>query len=374
MASIQRIKSPLTGDIAYRAQVRIKGRPAMSETFPNQAEAKRWGAATETAIREGKHFPHLKAGKTTFAALVDRYMENVLNDVKPKARLNATNQLAWWNERFLGLTLADITPDRIAEARDALAAETFTRAKVRTNKRTGVMTLPTEFKRSAGTINKYMSVLSRMLNLAVREWRLLDRNPAADIGKKKEPRGRVRFLSDEERTALLEACGKSDWKGLHALVLLAISTGARRGELINLKWTDVDLNPKAARATIHETKNGDARVLPLVGKALEAVRELKLQGSARSEYLFSQPSGFPGPYIHFDNYWQEALTAAGITDFRFHDLRHTCASYLASQGSSLLEIADTLGHRTLQMVKRYAHLAQSHKVSAIERMAKERGL
>jgi len=171
---------------------------------------------------------------------------------------------------------------------------------------------------------------------------------------------------------LLEACAASDWKALHTLVLLAISTGARRGELVNLKWTGVDL--KAAHATVQDTKNGDSRVLPLVSKALEAVRALKLQNRARSDYVFPQPSGFPRPYVYFDGYWQKALATARLEDFRFHDLRHTTASYLASQGASLLEIADTLGHRTLNMVKRYAHLAQSHKVRAIEKMAKERGL
>lgn len=90
--------------------------------------------------------------------------------------------------------------------------------------------------------------------------------------------------------------------------------------------------------------------------------------------MFAQPSGFPGPYESFDGVWYDALEAAGIEDFRFHDLRHTTASYLAAQGASILEIADTLGHKTLSMVKRCAHLTQSHKVSAIERLAKERGL
>jgi integrase len=128
------------------------------------------------------------------------------------------------------------------------------------------------------------------------------------------------------------------------------------------------------RAVVHETKNGEARVLPLVGRALEALRALKLQGSAKNEYVFAQLSGLPGPYVHFDQYWQEALTAAQIKNFRFHDLRHTTASMLAAQGASLLEIADVLGHKTLAMVRRYSRLAQSHKVDVIERMAKAKGL
>ena len=201
---------------------------------------------------------------------------------------------------------------------------------------------------------------------------MTDRNPVADIRKKKESGGRVRFLSDEERESLLAACRKPAWPSLHALVSLAILTGARRGELITLKWSDIDL--KTNRATVHDTKNGDPRVLPLFGKALDAIRELKLQHSSRSEFVFPQPSGFPGPYLHFESHWYAALEAAGIENLRFHDLRHTTASYLAQQGTSLLEIADTLGHRTMSMVKRYAHLTQTHKVSAIERMAKENGL
>jgi integrase len=372
MASIQRIKSELTGGISYRVQVRVKGRPALSETFPNRKEAAAWGAAAETGIREGRHFPHMRSTRTTFSEVAKRYRETVLADWSASAKAARERHLKWWEDRFAGFTLAEITTDRIVEARDALAAEKFTRGKPRKNRKTGEVKAPAEYSRSPATINKYLTVLTRVLNLAVKEWRLMDRNPAADISKKKEPRGRVRFLTDEEREALLEACAASDWKALHTLVLLAISTGARRGELVNLKWTDVDL--KAARATVQDTKNGDSRVLPLVGKALEAVRALKLQNSARNDYVFPQPSGFPGPYVYFDGYWQKALTGAKLEDFRFHDLRHTTASYLASQGASLLEIADTLGHRTLNMVKRYAHLAQSHKVRAIEKMAKERGL
>jgi integrase len=115
-------------------------------------------------------------------------------------------------------------------------------------------------------------------------------------------------------------------------------------------------------------------MLPLVGRALSALRELKLQNSARSEYVFQQPSEFPGPYEHFDSHWYAALDAAGIEGLRFHDLRHTTASYLAQQGASLLEIANTLGHRSMAMVQRYAHLTQKQKAVAIEKMAMERGL
>jgi len=384
MASIQRIVSPLTKSVSYRAQVRVKGKPAQSETFPNLKEAKAWASSLESAIRENRHHPHLAGGKKTFVDLVQKYREAVGDLDSSKAVRN--QHLVWWSEHFAGRTLSELTPAVIAEARDALAAEKFTRGKVQ--KKNGVEIQPTEYTRSGSTVNRYLATLSHMFTMAVKEWRLVPTNPVRDITKKREARGRVRFLSDTERDALLSASSESAWPALHTLILIAISTGARRGELINLKWDDVDLRVREAsidpktgekhaamgRAIVRETKNGETRSLPLVGKALEALRTLKLQGSAKSEWVFPQPSGFPGPYENFDGVWYDALTAAKLEDFRFHDLRHTTASYLAAQGASLLEIADTLGHKTLSMVKRYSHLAQSHKVSAIEKMAKERGL
>ncbi|MGH8202442.1 MAG: tyrosine-type recombinase/integrase, partial [Steroidobacteraceae bacterium] len=228
------------------------------------------------------------------------------------------------------------------------------------------------YKRSGGTVNRYIACLSHALSFAVKERRLLDRNPVSDISRKKEPRGRTRFLTDEERAALLDACAKSGWHPLHTLVLLAITTGARKGELIRLKWSDIDL--KKGRALVRETKNDEQRTLPLAGKALDALRGLKLQNSARSEHVFPQPSGLPGPYEHFAAHWYAALKAACINDFHFHDLRHTTASMLAAQGASLLEIADVLGHKTLAMVKRYSHLVVDHKAKVIEKMIAAKGL
>ena len=117
--------------------------------------------------------------------------------------------------------------------------------------------------------------------------------------------------------------------------------------------------------------------MPLAGKTLEALRQLKLQNSARSEYLFPSPTvvlnpktgeaQLDAPYEHFDAHWYAALETAGISDFRFHDLRHTTASMLAAQGASLLEIADVLGHKTLAMVV-------EHKAKVIERMIVAKGL
>ena len=359
MASIQRLVSPLTREISFRAQVRVKGSPSQSKTFTSRKDAEKWSKSIEAAVNEGRYFPTARAARTDFATVVQRYKDSVLADAKARSRLTREQHLDYFVKRFEGLALAQVTADRVAETRDALASATFTRGR---SKRT----------LAGATVNRYLATLSHLFTVAQREWRLVDRNPVREVSRKKESKGRVRYLVDDEREALFLACDRSDWPPLKALVQLAISTGARRGELLGLTWDRVDL--KKGRATVIETKNGDPRVLPLVGKALEALRELKLQGSANSPYVFTHPNGRPEPYYWFDAHWFEAMKAAGIANFRFHDLRHTSASYLAQRGASTLEIADVLGHKSLAMVRRYSHLAVDHKATLMERMAHEKGL
>ena len=227
MASIQRIKSSLTGAISYTAQVRVKGKPAQSETFPNIKEAKAWATGLEAAIRESRHHPHLAGGKTSFEALVKRYTQTVLDHAKPQMKNAREIHLEWFKARFAGLTLAQITPDKIAEARDALAAEKYKRGADKLDEHGHITQAAKEYARSGATVNRYLATLSHMMNTAKREWRLIPSNPVSDIAKKKEGRGRTRFLSDAERDRLLDACAKSEWPLLHTLVVLAISTGAR---------------------------------------------------------------------------------------------------------------------------------------------------
>jgi integrase len=153
----------------------------------------------------------------------------VIVDMPAKNQVTRKQQLQWWENRFAGVAIAEITPDRVAEARDELALETFGRGRERITK-DGTVTAPRRFKRSPATVNRYLEVLGHLFTIAVREWRLVDRNPVRDVAKKKEPRGRIHFLSDAEREALLAACADADWPWLRPLVMLAITTGARRGE------------------------------------------------------------------------------------------------------------------------------------------------
>jgi integrase len=142
---------------------------------------------------------------------------------------------------------------------------------------------------------------------------------------------------------------------------MAITTGARKGELMNLEWEDVDLVRQTA--FVQTTKNGLPKVLPLTDSVIKELLNYKEDNGLLfpSKLIPNKPFCFTKP-------WYKALEDADIEDFRFHDLRHSCASYLAMNGASLLEIADVLGHKQISVTHRYAHLCIEHKSSLINRV------
>ncbi len=335
------------GSTTYRVKVRLKGVPTQSASFERLTDARRWAQQTEAAIREGRHFKTTEAKRHTLAEAIERYTKAVL-PLKPKSEDTQATQLRYWKDELGYYTLADITPALIAQARDKLVQTPTLKGKVRT----------------AATVNRYLSALSHVLTVASKEWGWLQENPLQKVTKMKEPRGRVRFLSDEERTRLLFECKKSDSNCLYTIVVLALSTGARRMEILGLHWRDIDLT--RGIITLHETKNGERRALPLAGHAFELIQQHSKLRHLNCNLVF--PSKSLEKPLDIRTPWETALKRAEISDFKFHDLRHSCASYLAMNGASLAEIAEILGHKTLQMVKRYAHLSDAHVSKVVARM------
>jgi integrase len=347
------------GTKSYRVEVRLKGYPPQRATFDRKTDAKRWAAQTETAIREGRHFGTTEAKRHTVADLIDRYSRDVLTTKKGKTQGPQEGQLAWWKDQIGTKTLADCTPALLAECRDLLASEPVT-PKTDNPEKAG----PPRY-RSPATVNRYLAVLSHCFTVAVKEWQWIDDNPLLKVTKPKEPRGRIRFLSDDERTRFLSACKASQSPDLYPAVILALSTGARAQEVLGLRWGQVDMARKVA--TLTETKNGEIRVLPLAGPALELLRERGRVRRIDTDLVFPGRLD-PRKPLDLRTPFETALKVAGITDFHWHDLRHTAASYLAMNGASLAEIAEVLGHKTLSMVKRYAHLSEAHTAAVVERM------
>ena len=346
MAYIQK-RTDAENNIRYRVQVRLKGHPIQTATFERLTDAKNWAKITEGAIKDGRHFRNTEAKKRTLGELIDRYIKDIM-PTKPKSGEKQRSQLEWWKQELGHYFLADISPALIGEKRDMLLGGT-TRLKK---------------KRSNATVVRYLAALSHALSVAVKEWAWLDDSPMRKVRKPKESRGRVRFLSEIERKALLEACQQSENKYLYTIVVLALSTGMRRGEIINLKWDDI--NTKDSYLILHETKNGERRRIPLTSHALECIKEMDKVRRIDTPLLF--PSDRKKVQSYFWKHWLKALKEAGIEDFRFHDLRHTTASYLAMNGASIAEIAEVLGHKTLQMVKRYSHLSEGHTSKVVESM------
>lgn len=342
MATIERRVSK-DGKETFRVKIRLRGGKAASATFNRKQDAKRWAAETETEIRNGRYFKRIEAKKHTVGDLIDRYCLEVLPQKRDSTKYCQAFQFAWWKEQIGHELLSSVTPALLASCRDRLIRDK-------------------ETPRSPVTAKRYLAALSHAFTIAMKDWQWIEENPSARVTMPKESRGRVRFLSDEERGELLSACSKSPNAVLYPIVLMAISTGARKGEILALKWKDVDLSRGAV--TFQDTKNSDRRTVPLLGAALEAVRGIPRR--INTELVFADDDG-TSP-VRIRRHWESALVAAKISGFRFHDLRHTCASYLAMSGASTSEIAAVLGHRTLAMVKRYSHIGEQHTAAVLERM------
>lgn len=353
MASIE--KRTTQSGTTYRVKIRLRGRQTETATFDRLTDAKRWATHTEAAIREGRHF-HAVAGKgKTLTDAIDRYSRDILPNLKDHKHRRL--HLKWWSEQIGAITISDITPALINECRDSLKATPYKTGK-------------TEKPRTDATINRYLASLSPVMKAAADDWGWITDNPCQKVRRGKESRGRTRFLSTDERNRLLKACDQAkNTPELKIIVLLAITTGGRRGDIANLLWRDVDLKRK--RVIFVDTKNGETRAAPLAGPALKAMQEWsKVRPLDSSAHVFQgRTDKTKGKPLDFQRPWMTALKRAGLTDFRFHDLRHTAASYLAMHGAGLREIADILGHKTLAMVQRYSHLTQDHKAAVVERMA-----
>jgi integrase len=344
MASIEKRDSDQ--GITYRVKVRLKGRPVQTATFKRLTDAKLWAQQTEAAIREGRYFSGSEAKRTTLADVLDRYEREKLPGLNGKG--DRLRYIAFWRQALGSYSLADVTPARISAELHKLATTPSER---------------TQKSRSAATIGQYRQALGSVLALCEREWELLDASPMNRVSKPKLPGGRVRYLSDDERNRLLAACRESSSADLYPAVILALTTGARKAEIMGATWTQVDLQRRVL--ILHTTKNGERRALPLAAPAI-AVLQARVR-RIDTDLLF--PGKKPQRRIDLRSPWKTALQRAGIADFHWHDLRHTAASYLAMSGASLAEIAEILGHKTLAMVKRYSHLSHAHVAAVADRMA-----
>jgi integrase len=339
---IRKHVSPRTGVASFSATVRIAGFKSASKTFPTKAAAAAWAVTTEELLREQKQHGTSAVRRDVASLTVGELLIEYLADpeVTKLRSFKGMQQMAgWWIAEIGTLKTLDLSVLVLRAARDKLM-----------------------HGRAAGTTNRYLIVLRGAWNWARNNGLVpLERQWPQGLALS-EPRGRTRFLADRELAALLEAARALSAQ-MHAAITLSIATGLRSGEMLRLDWTDVDLPRQLL--IIRVTKTDHPRQVHLTASACEALK--RLQGGANVHAIAGPVFAEKGARLKkstLEARWRRVRTSAGLVDFHWHDLRHTCASILAQSGATLLQIAEVLGHKTLSTTQRYSHLVQGAPLAA----------
>lgn len=347
------------GSTSFHVQVRQSGFPARTASFPTRRQAERWSKTIEAEMIEGRHFRTAEARRRTVSDAITRYTAEEI----PKKRNGGMHRacLPWWQEKIGTLKLADVTPAILVEYRGKLSRETYRRANPDA-KRTSLAEgeKPRSFTRSNSSVNRYLACLAHVFTIARKEWHWTGHNPFDGVSKLRENKGRVRYLNDEERSRLLAATASDPV--LHTFVVVALSTAARAGELLRLHWRDVDF--KEGRILFRETKNAQPRAVWLHGEALRLLREHSKVRRLHTQEVF--PGVIRGSY-EYKKAFASAVEVAELKDFRFHDLRHSAATYLAMQGATEQQLRAIGGWKS-GVVSRYVHIASTDARDVMAKM------
>jgi len=326
------------------------------KSFKKKKDAEAELGKRVSLIAEGRYLDVKKEYKTTLKDVLSKYEENYKNQASFKT--GKIHYLENFKEYFGESTLlANIRYLNLETYRNHL------RDKITKNKTI----------RSDASVNREMSCLHHIFTKAV-EWEMIEQNPFSK-GKSlilKENNKRLRFLNEDEIPKLLDACPAY----LRDIVECALNTGMRRGEILSLKWDQI----RNGFIYLKETKTNEPRQIP-VNDSLEALfKRVRKENGLKSKYVFlydgqviemktgkirKPKKGKANPISEIKRSFKSALVRAEIVDFRFHDLRHTFASQVLMKGGSLKDVQELLGHKTMTMTLRYAHLTQEHKRKAV---------
>jgi integrase len=318
MATIRKLRG------RWQAQVRRRGVPPRAKSFNKRADADRWARDLEAeADRSGWVADTRAAEKTTLGELLGRYANEVTptkrGAASEKARINSIVRCPIAHRTLARLTGSDLATYREERLKCVGPA----------------------------TVVRELSTVSHAIDIATREWSLwLPRNPVKLVRRPQVPRGRTRRLKHGEEQLLLSACDRGRTPLLEPLIILAIESAMRRGELLQLRWEHVDLKLCVAHLVL--TKNGDSRDVPLSRRAIQTLQELRAEGT--SECVFPMT----GDAVR--HAFEHLRVRAGMPDFRFHDLRHEAISRLFEKGLNVPEVAAISGHKEFKVLQRYTHL------------------
>jgi integrase len=304
------------------------GKRARESAGPNKKLAEAILAKRKTQVKEKKFLDIKNKKRIRFETLAEAYLD-----------YSKTNKRSWKRDEVSLRPLKRFFGNRIICQINPIMIEEYKKMRL------------TEI--SPASVNRELACLKHMFNKAI-EWDKMDSNPGKKVKLLRENNVRLRYLSSEEATMLFENCADH----LKPIVLTALYTGMRKSEILKLKWEDVDLNQRII--FVRYTKNNQVREIPINNLLTDVLKSIKF----KSPYVFCNENG--RPYANVRKSFASALRKACIEDFRFHDLRHTFASHLVMSGVDLMTVKELLGHKTIKMTLRYAHLSLSHKRRAIE--------
>lgn len=307
---------------SWQTRVRRKGYPDITKSFNTRQDAERWARSVEVSLDRGTYVDPTEAERVTLGDLIGRYIKEVLPSMKgyveDSYRLRAIQR-----KDISKINMARLSSVQIAAYRDDRLTEV-----------------------APNTVIRELAYLSSVINHARREWGINISNPVQMVRKPAMPQGRNRLVTEDELHRLLEQLEptgrRNPW--MKPLVLLALETGMRRGELLQLRWTDINLQNRTA--TLWETKNGDRRVVPLSSKATDTLQKAPRSLCGRV---------FPIKQAAQAKAFKEALKRCNLDDLHFHDLRHTAITNMAKKLPNVIELAAVSGHKSLRMLQRYYH-------------------
>lgn len=310
------------------------------KSFKKRKDAEAELGKRVSLIAEGRYLDVKKDYKTTFGELLEKYKENY------------RNQAAF--RTFKKYCLEDLKDyfgeDTLLSRIKYIDLETYRNHLRQKPTRSGTI-------RRDASVNRAIACLRHMFSKSV-EWEMTEQNPF-DRGKTlstKENNKRFRYLDEDEIGRLLEACVNDHTRDV---IVAVLNTGMRKQEVLNLKWEQI----RGGFIYLSKTKTDEARQIPINDDLAELLKTNRKRDQLKFEYIFCDKKG--SPFNDIKRSFKATLRRAGIQDFRFHDLRHTFASHFVMRGGSLKELQEILGHKSMTMTLRYAHLSQEHKKKAV---------
>ena len=308
----------------WQARVQRSGQSSLAKSFNTKADAVKWARHTESQLDLGTLAP--KEAMPPLMRIVARYLAEVTPTKKGAAQeLNRGRQIA---RTSLGsMQLDKISSEVVSKYRDARLREV-----------------------SNNTVRLELAFISVVFEQCAKEWGYKVSNPVKQIRIPKPGKPRQRRLRPGEEDTLLAACAASGATYLHSLVVLAIETGMRFGELLSITWNDVDLEAR----TVHlpNTKNGHPRTVPLSTRALRAIRTVP---SENGKVFTGKPGSIHAAFLAALKHRRDGYLHS-LEPLRFHDLRHEAVTRLFEKGLNPIEVGMISGHRSLSMLQRYTHL------------------